>query len=75
MIFNRGERVIVSAPEHPLFKYEGLTTAKGSFLRERPDGTLRVEIDGTGSQDTEGHNCYGDFLPSQVKRMPQSGAQ
>lgn len=73
MIYNRGERVRVTAPDHPLFKYEGFTSANGSFLRER-NGKIRVMIDGTAEMGTEG-DCWGDFEPSQVERIPQSGAQ
>lgn len=73
MIFSRGERVRVTAPDHPLFKHEGFTTANGSFLRER-NGKLRVQIDGTAEMGTEG-DVWGDFEYDQVERIPQSGAQ
>lgn len=61
-----GDRVLVTAPDHELFKYEGFKEAYGTILRFR-NGKVRVEIDGTASQDTEGNNCYGDFDHEQVK--------
>lgn len=73
-MFMFGDRVRVKAPNHPLFKYEMIEEATGTFIRYR-NAKMRVEIDGTGSQDTEGHNCYGDFDASEVTRIPQSGAQ
>lgn len=64
--FKPGDRVEVYAPDCALLKYEGLAEgATGTVIRLRNE-KVRVEIDGTGSQDSEGHNAYGDYLPEQV---------
>lgn len=65
----RGDKVTVTAPDNDLLKYMMQESATGEVLRILVNGNLRVAIDGSESQDTEGHRAYSDFHPSQVKLM------
>lgn len=65
MNFKAGDKVKVVAPDNALLKYLQQTEATGEVVRIR-NGKVRVLIDGSESQDTEGYRAYDDFLPDQV---------
>ena len=71
MIFKAGDLVRVVAPENDLLKYMMQVEATGEVLRIR-NGKVRVQIDGSESQDTEGYRAYSDFLPEQVTLLGAS---
>lgn len=70
LFFKRGDRVRVKAPDNSLLKYEGWTEATGTVCRIR-NGKIRVEVDNTGSQDSEGHNAYSDFAFEEVSLLEE----
>lgn len=62
-----GDRVRVVAPDNPLLKYMMQTEGTGEVVRVRiRDKKIRVLIDGSESQDTEGYRACSDFEPEQV---------
>lgn len=75
MKFQPGDRVRITAPDCELLKYEMIALGKayGTILRAK-GGKWRVEVEGTGSQDTEGHNCYADYRPDQLELMSRGPA-
>ncbi len=76
VLFVVGDRVRITAPDCPLLQYEHLALGRpmGTVKRWR-NGKVRVEVDGTSSQDTEGHNCWADYRPDQLELITPAAVE
>jgi len=69
MKFKLGDRVAVYSYSKD-FEYFGNTRQTGKVVVINMDANfLKVEIDGTASQDTEGHNVCVKVHPKQCRRL------
>lgn len=66
-----GDRVRIVAPDDNLLKYMMQKEANGTILRFK-NNKIRVEVDGSESQDTEGYKAYSDFDADQITLLTPS---
>jgi len=67
--FELNERVVFYISDKKWIEYYGSARFIGRILRIMNMGLLRIEMEGTGSQDSEGHNNYTDVHPKAVRKL------
>jgi hypothetical protein len=70
--FKVGERVAFTITDQDEINYYGRSNFIGAIKRRLQDGFLRIEMEGTGSQDSEGYNSYADVCPALVRKLDAS---